>query len=127
MLCSHANAIYSADGSTCPDCGDVWRAPYFLKSVIARWNVLAQQAETDWAKKRARKTVKDMVVGEEKGAAITPAVAALFTDDQPELGKVWKCEACHKAPRRHPDFANNWKWKTENGFLNHKCLGSGGQ
>ena len=29
--CSHTNAIYSADGSTCPDCGDVWRAPYFLR------------------------------------------------------------------------------------------------
>ena len=58
---------------------------------------------------------------------ISPSVAALFTDDVavvlPKLGQIWKCEKCRDAPRRHPDFANNWKWKTEKGFLGHRCLG----
>ena len=122
--CSHANLIYSADGSTCPDCGDVWRAPYFLRAVILKWNAAEAEEEARRLKKLARKTVKDVTVGDEAGVAITPAMAALLTDEKPELGRVWKCEACHRAPRRHPDFANNWKWKTENGFLNHKCLGA---
>lgn len=124
MTCPHLNAtIHYAEGYDCNDCGKSWRVPAQFKAIFARWDKLETEAEEAWAKKKARRTVKDVAVGEESGVAITPAVAALFTDEKPELGRVWKCEKCHRAPRRHPDFANNWKWKTERGFLKHKCLG----
>lgn len=97
--------------------------PAQFKAIIARFVRIEQEAVEAWEKKKARKTVKDVAAGDERGAQITPAVAANFTDDVPEIGKIWKCEKCHLAPRRHPDFANKWKWKTERGFNGHKCLG----
>jgi len=121
--CCHSSLITTPDGMHCPDCEYQWRAPYFLRAVIQKWSAAEAEEEAKRLKKLARKTVKDVAVGEEKGVTIAPAVAALFTDAQPELGKVWTCEACRRAPRRLAEFPNNWKWKTEKGFLNHKCLG----
>lgn len=39
------------------------------------------------------------------------------------IGGVWICEKCKDAPRKHPDWPNSYKWKTEKGFRGHKCLG----
>lgn len=112
--CIHYPLAASPDGQHCSACGYKWRAPYFLRRVIAVWDRSVAADE----QKRAAKAAKGQSV------EITPAVAALFTDDLPQIGQVWKCEKCHRAPRRHPDFANNWKWKTEKGYLQHKCLGN---
>lgn len=121
--CYHYPLATSLDGQHCSACGYQWRAPYFLRVVIAKWSAAEMAEEEKRAKKAARKTVKDVAVGEERGVEIAPAVAALFTDSVPEIGKVWKCLKCKEAPRRHPEFPNNWKWKTQRGFEGHKCLG----
>ena len=39
------------------------------------------------------------------------------------VGGIWKCEKCEAAPPKYKDYPNNYKWKTEKGFLGHKCLG----
>ena len=61
--------------------------------------------------------------------AVTAARRApvLFAEPSSEavkpVGGIWKCEKCKAAPPRYKDYPNSWKWKTERGFLNHKCLG----
>lgn len=49
------------------------------------------------------------------GNAVSEAVAP--------VGGVWKCGKCKAAPPRYANYPNNYKWKTEKGFLNHNCLG----
>jgi len=113
--CGQPTLTFTERGFSCSACGDEYVAPYFLRAVISKWNRATAEMEAKLAKKEAKRA-------EKQGVQIAPAVAAYFTDDPAVVGE-YKCEKCHKAPRRHPDFANKWKWKTAKGFEGHKCLG----
>ena len=102
-----ASLITDADGHHCPACGWSWRAPYFLRVVLDRWRRLEAEAEAKRAEKAAKKA----------GIAVAPVA------DAPQQGGVFVCMACKSAPRRYSDFPNTWKWKTEKGFREHRCLG----
>lgn len=62
-------------------------------------------------------------------AVIAARRAPILFEETPEaetvkpVGGIWKCEKCKAAPPRYKDYPNNYKWKTEKGFLGHKCLG----
>lgn len=132
-LCSNPLTITDR-GTSCSACGDTWTAPYFLRAVVSKWNAASLEFEQKLEAKEAKRLAKaadhpvnigDAVVEQITAVNISPSVAAYFTDDVAVIGKPleYKCEKCHKAPRRHPDFANKWKWKTAKGFEGHKCLG----
>ena len=95
--------------------------PLIFRRIVEGW-VRAEQIEEE---KRAAKLAKKAARAKPEGVTISPAVAAYFTDDPAAIkpvGYVWVCQMCKAAPRKHPDFSNSYKWKTEKGFLNHKCL-----
>lgn len=97
--------------------------PYFLRAVVQKWARAELEAVEKEEKKRAKKEAK---AAEREGVAVSPEAVALFTDAPvatKPLGGVWICEKCKAAPPRYKDYPNNYKWKTEKGFLNHKCLG----
>ena len=124
--CVHEPLAPSPTGFSCSACGYVWDAPYFLAYQLRLIRQGNEEMERKAEEKRAKKDARKPVDIEPVGVVISPSVAAYFTDDPSfvgELGKVYKCEKCHKAPRRHPDFANKWKWKTAKGFNEHRCLG----
>lgn len=129
--CIHEPLAPSPVGLSCSACGYRWQAPYFLRYQMRAQQQAHEAIEAGLEAKRLKKEAKAqraVAIASEGDvqALISPSVAAYFTDDVAvvgALGKVWKCEKCHRAPRKHPDFANKWKWKTAKGFEGHKCLG----
>lgn len=96
--------------------------PLMFRRVVESWARAEQIEEEKRAARKAKKAAKDAP----EAAIISPEVEAYFTDDPAAtkpVGGFWICKICKDAPRKHPDWPNNYKWKTEKGFLNHKCLG----
>lgn len=92
-----------ADGHHCSACGWSWRAPHLLRSV---WVLPPEEMRVSLKKRR-----------ETLAATVAPVA------DAPTQGGVFVCLACKSAPQRYRDFPNTWRWKTERGFQQHKCLG----
>jgi hypothetical protein len=88
--------------------------PYFLRRVLNAHAKAIQDAEEKEAAKKAKKAAKL--------AGVPVEVVAVAAGPKP-LGYVWVCERCKAAPPKYKDYPNNYKWKTEKGFLGHKCLG----
>jgi hypothetical protein len=88
--------------------------PYFLRRVLDAHAKAIQDAEEKEAKKAAKKAAK--------ATGVPVEVVTVAAEPKP-LGYVWVCEKCKAAPRKHPDWPNNYKWKREKNFLAHKCLG----
>lgn len=87
--------------------------PYFLR---VYFNSLAAAQKTLEAKAAAKEAKRAA-----KAAGVTAEVVPVASSEPKPLGYVWTCEKCKAAPRKHPDWPNNWK--REKNFLNHKCLG----
>lgn len=100
-LCTNPLTI-TERGTSCSVCGDTWTAPYFLRAVVSKWNAASLEFEQKLASKEAKRLAKAGVGNTDTrsetpvniGVAISPGVAALFTDDVAVIGKPleYKCE-----------------------------------
>lgn len=60
--------------------------------------------------------------------SISPSVAACFTDDLPAVDPAfsngyWRCTKCRDGKEKYYGYPNNWKWKREKSYREHKCVG----
>lgn len=89
--------------------------PYFLRVYFNSLAAAQKALEAKAAAKEAKRAAK--------AAGVTVEAAPVVSSEPKPLGYVWTCEKCKAAPPRYKDYPNNYRWKTEKGFLGHKCLG----